>query len=120
MNVGAMTKAVRNSASEMITEFGGAFCRPMAVRTSDSTMTMRTKDVVITRMDGASERTVIAAISWTMPDVSPCPVPRSTDTVCGKASGASTKASRSAGASRRRRAIIAWARRAWALQAEWA
>ena len=85
MKVGAMTKAVRNSDSEITTELGGAFCRPMAVRNSDSTTTMRTNDVVITRMDGASDSTVIAAISCTIPEVSPCPVPRSTDTVCGSA-----------------------------------
>ena len=103
MKVGAITKAVRNSDSEITTELGGAFCRPIAVRSSDSTTTIRTNDVVITRMDGASDSTVIAAIICTMPDVSPCPVPRSTEIVCGNASGATNATRPSSGARRRRR-----------------
>ncbi len=37
---------------------------PSAVRSSDSTTTIRVNDVIITRIDGASESTVISAISW--------------------------------------------------------
>ena len=54
--------AVRNSASEMMTVLGGAVCRPMAVRSSYSTTTMRVNEVTITRMDGARERMVISSM----------------------------------------------------------
>ena len=47
-----MTMAVRNSDSEMITELGGLCCRPSAVRSSDSTTTMRTNEVVMITIDG--------------------------------------------------------------------
>ncbi len=50
-----MTKRVRNSARLTITELGGAVCRPMAVRSSDSTTTMRVKLVTITE-DGGRQR----------------------------------------------------------------
>ena len=58
-----MTKAVRNNASEMTTEFGGAVAVPSAVRRSESTTTMRVNEVIITRIDGASESTVNSAIN---------------------------------------------------------
>jgi hypothetical protein len=61
--VGAMTKAVRNSARLTMTPFGGAVCVPMAERRSESTTTIRVKDVTITRMEGASARTVTSATS---------------------------------------------------------
>ena len=41
-----MTKKVRNSDRPMITWLGGAVCVPSAMRSSDSTMTMRVKTVV--------------------------------------------------------------------------
>ena len=68
-----MTKAVRNSASEMTTEFGGEVAVPSAVRNSDSTTTMRVNDVIMIRIDGASDSTVISAISWMMRSFSPPP-----------------------------------------------
>ena len=71
-----MTKAVRNSASETITALGGAVAVPSAVRSSDSTTTMRVNDVIITRIDGASDSTVISAISWTTRSVRPAPWPK--------------------------------------------
>ena len=46
-----------------MTAFGGAVPVPSAVRSSDSTTTMRVNDVTITRMDGASDRTVSSAMS---------------------------------------------------------
>src|SRR5690554_5037142 len=72
-----MMKAVRNSASEIITEFGGAVCKPMAVRKSESTTTMRVKLVTITKMDGASASTVIKAINWMARSVSVVSSPKS-------------------------------------------
>ena len=63
VSTGPMTKAVRKSASEMTTEFGGEVAVPSAVRNSDSTTTMRVNDVIITKIDGASESTVNSAIS---------------------------------------------------------
>ena len=58
-----MTKAVRNRAKEMTTEFGGDVAVPSAVRNSDNTTTIRVNDVIITRIDGASDSTVNSAIS---------------------------------------------------------
>ena len=58
-----MTKAVRNSASDMTTELGGAVAVPSAVRSSDSTTTIRVNDVIITRIDGASDSTVNSTIN---------------------------------------------------------
>ena len=49
----------------MITLLGGLCWMPIAVRSSDSTTTMRTKLVTMMRIDGASDRTVIRATSWT-------------------------------------------------------
>src|ERR1700733_640518 len=66
-----MTKAVRNSASEMTTELGGAVAVPSAVRNSDSTTTMRVNEVIITRIDGASDSTVISTINWMMRSLRP-------------------------------------------------
>jgi hypothetical protein len=76
-----MMNAVKNSDREMMTEFGGAFWRPMAVLSRERTITIRTKDVVIISIEGARERTVMAATSCTIPPVMPWPVPRSIDTV---------------------------------------
>jgi hypothetical protein len=58
-----MTKAVRNKASKMTTEFGGEVAVPSAARSSDSTTTMRVNEVIITRIDGASDSTVSSAIN---------------------------------------------------------
>ena len=49
-----------------MTAFGGAVAVPSAVRSSDSTTTMRVNDVTMTRMDGASESTVSSAITPTL------------------------------------------------------
>src|ERR1051326_3576107 len=73
-----MTKAVRNSASEMTTELGGAVAVRSAVRSSDSTTTIRVNEVIITRIDGASDRTVRSAINWITRSVRPAPWPKLT------------------------------------------
>ena len=64
---------MRNSASATITAFGGAVAVPSAVRKSDSTTTMRVNEVIMIRIDGASEITVMNAISWMTRSVSPPP-----------------------------------------------
>ena len=43
---------------------------PSAVRSSDSTTTMRVNEVIMTRIDGASDSTVSSAISWMTRSVS--------------------------------------------------
>src|SRR5260221_2673104 len=58
----------------MITEFGGAVAVPNAVRSSDSTTTMRVNDVMMIRIDGAIDTTVSSAISWIARSVTP-PLP---------------------------------------------
>ena len=68
-----MTKAVRNKASEMMTEFGGEVAVQSAVRSSDSTTTMQVNEVIITRIDGASDSTVCSAINWMMRSLRPPP-----------------------------------------------
>jgi len=45
---------------------GGAVAVPSAVRNSNSPTTMRVNDVIMTRIDGASDSTVKSAISWMM------------------------------------------------------
>ena len=57
-NTGSMTKYVRNSAKLTIIMFGGACCRPTAVRKIDSTVTMNGKQVTITAIAGARLSTV--------------------------------------------------------------
>ena len=74
-----MTQAVRNRASDIITALGGAVCRPMAVRRSESTTMMRVKLVTITRMEGASERMVISPMSWIARSVRVTSSPKSTE-----------------------------------------
>src|SRR5947209_340759 len=61
-------------ASAMITEFGGAVAVPNAVRSSDSTTTMRVNDVIMIRIDGAIDSTVSSAINWIARSVTP-PLP---------------------------------------------
>ncbi len=68
----------------MITPLGGAVCVPMAVRRSDSTTTMRVKEVIITMIDGASARTVMSAINWSARSVTPSPSPRSSVIDCAR------------------------------------
>src|ERR1700722_19616149 len=58
----------------MITEFGGAVAVPNAVRSSDSTTTIRVNDVIMIRIDGAIDSTVSSAISWIARSVTP-PLP---------------------------------------------
>src|SRR5581483_1254631 len=58
----------------MITVFGGAVAVPSAVRSSDSTTTMRVNDVIMIRIDGAIDSTVSSAISWIARSVTP-PLP---------------------------------------------
>ncbi len=71
-----MIRAVRNRARLTSTALGGLCCRPSAVRSSDSTTVMRTKEVVMITIDGASDSTVIRPTSWTTRSVRPAPVPR--------------------------------------------
>ena len=80
-----MTKAVRNSASETMTALGGAVAVPSAVRNSDSTTTMRVNDVIMTRIDGASDNTVNSATSWITRSVRPLPCPKFTLMSCADA-----------------------------------
>ena len=54
-----------------MTALGGAVAVPSAVRRSDSTTTMRVNDVIMIRIDGASDSTVMKAISWITRSVSP-------------------------------------------------
>ena len=82
--VGCMMKKVRNSASDTITELGGAVCRPIAVRSSDSTTTMRVKLVTMMRIDGASARMVMRPTSWTARSVSVVLSPKLTEMSCAK------------------------------------
>ena len=58
-----MTKKVRNSASPISTGLGGVPCAPSALRSRDSTMTMRVNAVTITSRLGASDSTVTSAVS---------------------------------------------------------
>jgi hypothetical protein len=64
---------VRKRASATVTALGGAVAVPSAVRSSESTTTMRVKEVIMIRIDGASESTVMKAMSWITRSVSPPP-----------------------------------------------
>src|SRR6202042_2060937 len=57
----------------MMTELGGAVAVPSAVRSSDSTTTMRVNDVIMIRIDGATDSTVNSAISWIARSLTPPP-----------------------------------------------
>src|SRR3954468_15116032 len=57
----------------MITELGGAVAVPSAVRSSDSTTTIRVNDVIMIRIDGAIDSTVNNAINWIARSVTPPP-----------------------------------------------
>ena len=92
-STGPITNAVRNMASAMITEFGGAVAVPSAVRSSDSTTTIRVNDVIMIRIDGAIDSTVNSAISWIARSVTPpLPWPRLMLMSCANAGPASDPA----------------------------
>jgi len=74
----------------MMTEFGGAVAVPSAVRSSDSTTTIRVNDVIMIRIDGATDSTVNNAISWIARSVTPpLPWPRLILMSCANAGSAS-------------------------------
>jgi hypothetical protein len=50
--VGPITNRVRNSDRPMITWLGGDACVPRAMRSSDSTITMRVNEVIISSIAG--------------------------------------------------------------------
>ena len=68
-----------------MTALGGAVGAPMAERSSDSTTTMRVKDVTITSAVGASDNRVTSAMSCSARSVTPAPCPRSSVSVCANA-----------------------------------
>src|SRR5450631_2102107 len=77
----------------MMTEFGGAVAVPNAVRSNDSTTTIRVNDVIMTRIDGAIDSTVNSAISWIARSVTPpLPWPRLMLMSCANAGAASDPA----------------------------
>src|ERR1700722_19893454 len=79
----------------MMTEFGGAVAVPSAVRNSDNTTTMRVNDVIMIRIDGATDSTVNSAISWIARSVTPplpWPPPRLMLMSCAHAGTASNPA----------------------------
>src|SRR6202020_523040 len=79
----------------MMTELGGAVAVPSAVRSSDSTTTMRVNDVIMIRIDGATDNTVNSAISWIARSVTPplpAPPPRLMLMSCAHAGTASNSA----------------------------
>src|SRR5215216_1119603 len=75
----------------MITEFGGAVAVPNAVRSSDSTTTMRVNDVIMIRIDGAIDNIVSSAINWIARSVTP-PPPRLMLMSCANAGSVSDPA----------------------------
>ena len=62
-NTGCMTKKVMNSAMEVSTMLGGVWLSPSADRSIEKTITKRVKLVMMTSSPGASDSTVIAAMS---------------------------------------------------------
>ena len=58
VSVGAITKRLRNSESPITTWFGGIAVSPIALRVSESTITIRVKLVSITISAGAIASTV--------------------------------------------------------------
>src|SRR5829696_332334 len=77
----------------MITELGGAVAVPNAVRSSDSTTTIRVNDVIMIRIDGAIDSTVNSAINWMARSVTPPPPwPRLMLMSCASAGSASDPA----------------------------
>ncbi len=70
---GAITKPVRNRARLRMTVFGGLWAMPMAVRSSESTTTMRVNDVTMMRMEGATLKMVMRATICRARSVTPVP-----------------------------------------------
>src|SRR3989339_2168663 len=85
-----MTKKVRNNASEIITVLGGVCWIPIAVLKKESTTIILVNEVIIIRIEGASDRTVSRATIWTSRPVrvpsSSCP--RSRESVWARAGDA--------------------------------
>ncbi len=59
-----MTKKVRNNERPMTTWLGGADWVPSAWRSSDSTMTIRVKPVIMSRMAGRKDSAVKNSSVW--------------------------------------------------------
>ena len=96
-----MTKSVRKSANETITLLGGVVCTPMAVRSSDRTTTMRTKQVIMIRIEGATLKIVIRAMICIIRSVKMPPPERSIESELGVAEAAPAVAAEAmAGANR--------------------
>src|SRR6202045_145488 len=77
----------------MMTGVGGAVAVPRAVRSSDSTTTIRVNDVIMIRIEGATDSTVNSAISWIARSVTPpLPWPRLMLMSCANAGAASDPA----------------------------
>src|SRR3984885_12219360 len=77
----------------MMTEFGGAVAVPKAVRSSDSTTTIRVNEVIMIRIEGATDSTVNSAINWIARSVTPpLPWPRLMLMSCANAGPASDPA----------------------------
>ncbi len=99
-------KNVRNKARDITTVLGGVCWTPMAVRMNDNTTIMRVKEVIIIKIEGASESTVISATIWiSRPVTVPLPsCPRSMEIFCahapfdGKVSTAANKTRNKTGA----------------------
>src|SRR5690625_5020975 len=64
-----MTKNDRNSAKAINTWLGGICCVARDVRTNESTMTIRVKEVIRIKIPGASEKTVSNKIKRTEVDI---------------------------------------------------
>ena len=62
--MGDITKKVRNSDSPTMTWLGGAVGVPMAWRSSDSTITMRVKAVIISSTAGRKPSAVKNSSVW--------------------------------------------------------
>ena len=89
----------------MSTLFGGTPWVPRALRSSDMTMTMRVNAVTITSRLGASDSTVMSAVSWTRRDVAPAlpAAPMSMETDCASASEGTSNRARTSGPLNNRR-----------------
>jgi hypothetical protein len=65
VNVGAMTKIVRNSAMPTSTWLGGAVGVPRPVRMKPRTIRIRVKPVSVNSAAGTSDSAPIISSSWT-------------------------------------------------------
>ena len=90
-SVGCIMKKVMNRAKLTITVLGGVPWVPRAVLSKESTITMRTNDVIMTKIEGASVITVKSAISWTMRPVACPPWPKSNVTFCANVGSITAK-----------------------------